>query len=169
MSIITQVSQRENYKDRKGKNREVKYQANLDHRHHSSEPKENNKMKDEYDKENIDFQVLSPQPSKSSFLPRIQRLKDKDKKTLILDLDETLVHSSFEKCSNPDIILVVNFEGRNNKIYVKVRPGAIDFLARIRMIYEVVIFTASVANYADPLIDILDVKKYGFYKLFREH
>ena len=36
--------------------------------------------------------------------------------------------------------------------------------------YEVVIFTASVSNYANPLIDnYLDVGNYGFYKLFREH
>ena len=37
-------------------------------------------------------------------------------------------------------------------------------------LYEVVIFTASVSNYATPLIDdYLDKEKYGFYKLFREN
>lgn len=49
----------------------------LENRHHSSEPKENNT--NEYDKENIDFQILSPQPQKCSFLPRIQRSRDTDK------------------------------------------------------------------------------------------
>lgn len=118
---------------------------------------------------NINFQVLSPQPQKSSFLPRIQRYRDQDKKTLILDLDETLVHSSFEVCPDADIVLNVNFDGVENKIYVKVRPGAVDFLWKITKFYEVVIFTASVANYADPLVDKLDKANYSFYKLFREH
>jgi len=79
------------------------------------------------------------------------------------------VHSSFEEINDPDIILSVNFEGKQSKIYVKIRPGAIDFLRKICKYYEVAIFTASVANYADPLVDKLDFSKYGFYKLFREH
>ena len=139
----------------------------LDHRHHSSEPKE--QTSDDYDKENIDFQILSPQPHKTCYLPRIQRDRDSNKKTLILDLDETLVHSTFDRCQDSDLVLPVNFEGNDSNIYVKIRPGAINFLQRIHKYYEVVIFTASVANYADPLIDMLDVDKYWFYKLFREH
>lgn len=34
-------------------------------------------------------------------------------------------------------------------------------------IYEVIIFTASVFNYAQPLVDRLDKKKYGFHILSR--
>lgn len=67
----------------------------MDQRHRSSEPKNNEA--DDYDKENLGFQILSPQPQRSAFLPRVQRHKDMNKKTLVLDLDETLVHSSFEK------------------------------------------------------------------------
>lgn len=36
--------------------------------------------------------------------------KDADKKTLVIDLDETLVHSSFKPISKPDIILEVEIE-----------------------------------------------------------
>lgn len=36
--------------------------------------------------------------------------KDNDKKTLVIDLDETLVHSSFKPISKPDIILEVEIE-----------------------------------------------------------
>ena len=140
--------------------------SKFDHNHHSSVPRDN---RDDYDKENIDFQILSPQPQRDFYLPKMQRYRDKGKKTLVLDLDETLVHSTFDKWSDPDITLTVNFEGKENNIYVKIRPGAINFLQRIHKYYEVVIFTASVANYADPLIDILDVDKYSFFKLFREH
>ena len=140
----------------------------MDKRHRSSEPKEPEKPQDDYDKENLDFHAFSPQPIRDSFLPRIQRMRDRDKKTLILDLDETLVHSSFEKCK-ADIELPVTMDGQDHIIYVKIRPRARDFLKKITKYYEVAIFTASVANYADPLIDLLDGNKYGFYKLFREH
>lgn len=35
--------------------------------------------------------------------------------------------------------------------------------------YEVVIFTASLSKYADPLMDILDEKRVAPQRLFREH
>ena len=40
-----------------------------------------------------------------------QRKSDKDKKTLVLDLDETLVHSSFQPVEEADLILPVEIEG----------------------------------------------------------
>lgn len=107
--------------------------------------------------------------TKSTICLEFSALKIRINKTLILDLDETLVHSVKDSIPDPDIVLKVNFEGTNELINVKIRPGAIDFLRKISKYYEVVIFTASVANYADKLVDILDVEKYTFYKLFREH
>jgi RNA polymerase II subunit A small phosphatase-like protein len=35
-------------------------------------------------------------------------------------------------------------------------------------LYEVIIFTASISKYADPLMDILDKKNTCSYRLFRE-
>ena len=35
--------------------------------------------------------------------------------------------------------------------------------------FELVVFTASLSKYADPLVDILDPDKMTAYKLFREH
>ena len=80
----------------------------------------------------------------------------KGRKTLVLDLDETLVHSSFKPPKNPDIVLPVDIEGRQMYVYVLVRPGCIKFLTEMAKYYEVVIFTASLSKYADPLMDILD-------------
>jgi RNA polymerase II subunit A small phosphatase-like protein len=51
------------------------------------------------------------------------RKTDFGKKTLVLDLDETLVHSSFKPIENPDIILPVEIEGSICNIYILVRPG----------------------------------------------
>ena len=49
-------------------------------------------------------------------------------KTLLIDLDETLVHSSFVPIPNPDIILSVEIDGKVTPVYVLIRPGCFDFL-----------------------------------------
>jgi len=36
-------------------------------------------------------------------------------------------------------------------------------------VYEVVIFTASLSKYANPVLDLLDIHKVIDYRLFREH
>ena len=92
-----------------------------------------------------------------------------DKKTLILDLDETLVHSSFVPFEKNDIILNVDFESVMYNIYVLVRPRAEEFIKKVSKFYEIVIFTASIAKYALPLLDILDNEKNIKYRLTREH
>lgn len=71
-------------------------------------------------------------------------------------MDETLVHSSFKAPKKSDIVLPVDIEGRVCNVYVLVRPGCKQFLTEIAKYYEVVIFTASLSKYADPLMDILD-------------
>lgn len=72
-----------------------------------------------------------------------QRPCDIGKKTLVLDLDETLVHSSFQPSPNCQYIIPVEIEGNVYNVYVFRRPGAIEFLRKMSAIYEVVIYTAS--------------------------
>lgn len=98
-----------------------------------------------------------------------QRKCDQGKKTFALDLDETLVHSSFEPVEGADLLLPVEIEGTVHKVYVKKRPGVDDFLKRLHKHYELIIYTASLSKYADPLLDWLDPKNYCGYRLFREH
>lgn len=87
----------------------------------------------------------------------------------MLDLDETLVHSQFKQIDNPDIVLPVEIEGQICQIYILVRPGVRDFLDRMAKHYELVVFTASLSKYAEPLVQQLDPQRYCRYKLFREH
>ena len=92
------------------------------------------------------------------------------KKTLVLDLDETLVHSQFLPFSiKSDVILKIEIENQVHDIHVLIRPGVQDFLKRLSKLYEIVIFTASVSRYADPLLDILDKDNNCSFRLFREH
>ena len=70
----------------------------------------------------------------------------------MLDLDETLVHSQFKPVENNDIILPVEIEGQICQIYILVRPGVTSFLNRMSKHYELVVFTASLSKYAEPLV-----------------
>ena len=96
--------------------------------------------------------------------------KSNKKKTLVLDLDETLVHSQFMSFSDPsDVVIQIELENELHDIHVMVRPGVKEFLEKMSKLYEIVIFTASVSKYADPLLNIIDKKGYCPYRLFREH
>ena len=95
--------------------------------------------------------------------------KFKDKKTLVLDLDETLVHSSFFPFGKNDVVLHVSFDGVFYNIYVLIRPWVEQFIKEMGKIYEIIIFTASIEAYASPLLDILDKEKNIQYRLYRDH
>ena len=91
-------------------------------------------------------------------------------KTLILDLDETLVHGQNIPFNPPkhQKLLQCKLNNIDTKIYVKIRPGVKEFLRKMSKLYEIIIFTASVEDYAKLLIDLIDTKNYFSYKLFRE-
>ena len=100
-------------------------------------------------------------------LPPIQQ-KFKGRKCLILDLDETLVHSSFKILNQADFTIPVEIEGQYHNVYVIKRPGVDQFMKRVGELYEVVVFTASVSKYGDPLLDQLDIHHVVHHRLFRE-
>jgi len=109
----------------------------------------------------------SPKASEKLLLPPV-RPSDFNKKCLIIDLDETLVHSSFKPVKNPDFIIPVEIDGVIHQVYVLKRPYVDEFLQRIGGLYECILFTASLAKYADPVADLLD--RWGVFRarLFRE-
>lgn len=91
------------------------------------------------------------------------------KKTLVLDLDETLVHSSFTPVENSDLEIQVEIDGQICDVFVKKRPFVDEFMRRMSKCYELIIYTASLSKYADPVLDFLDKEKFCAYRLFREH
>lgn len=93
---------------------------------------------------------------------------DHGKKCLVLDLDETLVHSSFRAVPGADFIIPVQIEDVVHFVYVMKRPGVDEFLVEMAKYYEVVIYTASLNKYADPLLDLLDPHQTIRSRLFRE-
>ena len=86
-------------------------------------------------------------------------LKNKSNKpyTLVLDLDETLIHFK----SNP------NNESSGK---IMIRPFLYDFLKSIKKDFELIIFTAATQDYADPIINAIEKdEKYFDYRLYRIH
>jgi Dullard-like phosphatase family protein len=89
--------------------------------------------------------------SEDYFLPPIHSEREY---TLVLDLDETLIH--YEEISY-------------GKGKVHVRPFVDRFLQQLSTHYEIVIFTASVRDYADHIIDQIDEGNWITHRLYREH
>lgn len=107
-------------------------------------------------------------PEKQTWLLPPIEPRFKGRKCLVLDLDETLVHSSFKILNQADFTIPVEIEGQYHNVYVIKRPGVDTFMKRVGELYEVVVFTASVSKYGDPLLDQLDIHHVVHHRLFRE-
>ncbi|KAK5127488.1 hypothetical protein LTR85_006827 [Meristemomyces frigidus] len=105
------------------------------------------------------------------------------RKTLIIDLDETLIHSMAKggRMSTGHMVEVrlggpVSSSGMQIGpgvpilYYVHERPGCHDFLRKVAKWYNLIVFTASVQEYADPVIDWLErERKYFSGRYYRQH
>ena len=107
-------------------------------------------------------------------------------KTLVLDLDETLIFASFEPCSNKDICFEMDLnlnekKNTNNslnslkksiktmsKVYLSRRPYLDKFLSELNSYYEICIYSASSKKYALAILDIIDPNKIISKKFFRD-
>ena len=101
---------------------------------------------------------------------------EKNKKLLILDLDETLAHSDLDfslkdKIPKYDTILHFNSdEEKNIPIPLLIRPWTKEFLDYAVKEFDLVIFTASDKQYANEIIDFIEKdKKYFKMRLYRNH
>ncbi|XP_072364158.1 CTD small phosphatase-like protein isoform X3 [Scyliorhinus torazame] len=70
--------------------------------------------------------------------------------------------------NNADFIVPVEIDGTVHQVYVLKRPHVDLFLQKMGQLFECVLFTASLAKYADPVADLLD--RWGVFRarLFRE-
>ena len=101
------------------------------------------------------------------------------KKSLILDLDETLICNAGmarNYALNDDVkcdvgtVYQTNDDGSLTYITFYIRPYAIKLLKVLSLYYEIIVFTSAKKNYAEPIIDYLDPKKrYISYLLHRSH
>ena len=127
-------------------------------------------------------------------VPDFTKIVKKGQKVLLIDLDETLIHSDFNKDylndeSNiydaiikfkdipEDLSLNYRRENENDLLEIKeykvgifIRKGVKQFLAEVSKYFTVGIFTASVKEYADAIIDYLDPNKNMIkFRLYRNN
>ena len=76
------------------------------------------------------------QQVKAPFLPPLKTGPGRKEYTLVLDLDETLIHY---ECDDED------------GDYYLIRPGAIKFLKELALYYEIVIFTAAMPEVSSSI------------------
>ena len=118
----------------------------------------------------------NPVPAEYAVIPD-QAPEHLGRKTLILDLDETLIHSKFslqqvQQCRTRgkcDFQMRIIVEGRPIQVYVLIRPGVLFFIQKLAAVYEIVLYTASMNIYANPLVDTLDQDRLIPMRLYREH
>ncbi|EDX06225.1 GD10142 [Drosophila simulans] len=113
------------------------------------------------------------------------RLSVVGRKTLVLDLDETLVHSCYLDpdthdnvgCSQlpenarPDYVLNISIDGMEPIVFrVFKRPHVDEFLDFVSKWYDLVIYTASLEAYAAQVVDQLDAGR-GLItrRFYRQH
>lgn len=63
----------------------------------------------------------------------------------------------------------MELDGTIQKVYVQKRPYCEEFILRMSYCYEIIMFTASLSQYAEPLYNKLDKKGITNKLLFREH
>lgn len=103
-------------------------------------------------------------------LPKLSEYEHK--KTIIFDLDETLVHCSRDLYgSKPDVFIPIVFtNGDFVNAGIHIRPYLKECLEECSKIMEVIVFTASNKSYADAVLDYLDPdRELIHYRLYRDH
>lgn len=125
-----------------------------------------------------DANMLSP-PRQRRLLPQ-QTETDEGKLCVVLDMDETLIHSIFRTgCNNfrqdeerqevsagkHDFSVDL---GDDEMAFVHKRPGVEKFLKDLNEHFETVIFTAALPVYAKPVVETIDRSSYVRHSLFRD-
>ena len=84
--------------------------------------------------------------------------KNKKKYSLVLDLDETLLHFKVNQKENEEGVL-------------KLRPGVFTFLEKVGEFYEIILFTEASEAYTQLMLEAFNKKNNKFfdYKLYRQH
>ena len=78
------------------------------------------------------------------------------KYSLVLDLDETLIHFKVNHSHNDEGIL-------------KLRPGVATFLEVIKEYYEIILFTEASEAYTELIMEAFNKNNFFEYKFFRQH
>jgi len=113
-----------------------------------------------------------PEGGGTYLLPPMSR-ENQGKRCLVIDLDETLVHTERQPSGfaggRYDFKISVTIGASTYNMYVAKRPGCDDFLKRAAEHYELVIFTASMEPYCTAVMEKIDPSGLCAHCLHRSH
>ncbi|CAD8152903.1 unnamed protein product [Paramecium octaurelia] len=91
-------------------------------------------------------------------------------KSLVFDLDETLIHCQESNDDPSDIVLTIKFPtGETVEAGINIRPYCKEMLQILSQKYEIIVFTASHECYAQKVLNYLDPdKKFIHHRFFRD-
>lgn len=111
-----------------------------------------------------------PRPQSKGSFSTDPETEERPRKTIIFDLDETLIHSCKTPNERFDRSVTARMPSQNEKtIGFNVRPHFDDLIDSLKDDFELVIFTASHYCYASPILDDIDPQRRFKTRLFREH
>ena len=82
-------------------------------------------------------------------------MNKKDKILLVLDLDETLIHST-------KLILKTEPDFKYEDYFVYFRPGVSDFLEKMSLIFDLAVWSSGEDKYVEDLVDAINPKNIHF-------
>ncbi|KAF7803229.1 putative C-terminal domain small phosphatase [Senna tora] len=92
-----------------------------------------------------------------------------DRRTIFLDLDDTLIHSRADPPPERfDFVVRPRIDGQIMNFYVLKRPGVDEFLESLAARFEVVVFTAALEEYASMVVDRIDRSRLISHRLYRD-
>lgn len=117
------------------------------------------------------LQVAS-ESEEASLAPFLPEPREGTQLTLVLDLDETLMHCQKNGVPDEQPDMCLHFTDSATTGYVRFRPFAVEMLEVIATwgMCEVVVFTASTQAYADAVLNVLDpTGSLVQHRLYRQH
>lgn len=112
-----------------------------------------------------------------------QSPENKGRLCVVLDMDETLIHSQFNSSNEYrqeeerqeaktkhdfQVNIGVGENGEDEVASVYIRPGLAKFIEKGAMLFELVIFTAALPIYAKPVLDKIDPNGRFSFRLYRD-
>lgn len=154
----------------------------MDGGHHGQQASANHHHGNHHNLHNVDHRFAAHNSNYYKPLLPPQKEEHKGRLCVVLDMDETLIHSVFESAENNyrqdeerastrhkhHFTVVVGTDDEVETAHVYKRPGLMRFVEELAKHCEVVVFTAALPVYAKPVLDKIDPNGYIIHRLYRD-
>ena len=117
----------------------------------------------------INLPSMTAEAEEQASVPAPPQRTKPSKPILVLDMDETILHSEVEQFSgydkefsiqvNPETkYLQKDYTRSDIQVFVTFRPGLVQFLGLMYRYYSIIIWTMGVPDYAGPVLDYVEEK-----------